>query len=79
MSLILSGIVNVCQVAASIPACLFLDSIGRRTAAIYGALAMAVPHVIMAGIVGKYSDNWEAHSGVGWLGVALICKWPKRT
>lgn len=35
---------------------------------------MGIPHVIMAGIVGKFSGKWESNAGVGWFGVALICK-----
>lgn len=74
MSLILSGIVNICQFVAGIPAFLFLDKVGRRKLAIGGGIAMGIPHVIMAGIVSKYSDKWEANPGMGWFGVALICK-----
>lgn len=74
MSLILSGLVNVAQFVSGVPTMLFLDNMGRRKSAIFGGLAMGIPHVIMAGLLGKYSDNWEDHKGVGWFGVALICK-----
>lgn len=33
---------------------------------------MGVPHIIMAGIVGKYHDKWADHPGMGWFGVVLI-------
>ncbi|EXJ72395.1 uncharacterized protein A1O5_04899 [Cladophialophora psammophila CBS 110553] len=72
MTLILSGMVNICQLVAGIPTFLFLDQIGRRKLAIFGGLAMAVPHIIMAGVVGKFSHSWPTHQGVGWFGVALI-------
>jgi hypothetical protein len=74
MSLILSGLVNVVQLAAGIPTLVFLDSIGRRKLAIIGGFAMAIPHLIMAGIYGRFSDSWISNKRVGWLGVALICK-----
>lgn len=74
MSLILSGMVNVCQFVAGIPTFLFLDKMGRRKLAIFGGIAMGVPHIIMAGIVSKYNDKWETNTGMGWFGVALICK-----
>lgn len=74
MSLILSGMVNICQFVAGIPTFLFLDHIGRRKLAIIGGIAMGIPHMIMAGIVSKYHDKWENNSGMGWFGVALICK-----
>ncbi|OGE51170.1 hypothetical protein PENARI_c014G03245 [Penicillium arizonense] len=72
MSLILSGLVNVVQLAAGIPTLVFLDSIGRRKLAIIGGFAMAIPHLIMAGIYGRFSDSWISNKRVGWLGVALI-------
>ena len=65
--------VNICQLVAGIPTCLYLDKIGRRKLAIIGGFAMAVPHLIMSGIVGKYSSDWPDHKAVGWFGVALIC------
>lgn len=74
MSLILSGMVNICQFVAGIPTFLFLDKIGRRKLAIFGGIAMGVPHIIMAGIVSKYNGKWENDPGIGWFGVALICK-----
>jgi MFS family permease len=74
MSLILSGMVNVCQFVAGIPTFLFLDKMGRRKLAIFGGIAMGVPHIIMAGVVSKYNDKWETNPGIGWFGVALICK-----
>ncbi|KAL2287742.1 hypothetical protein FJTKL_05098 [Diaporthe vaccinii] len=72
MSLILSGMVNVCQFVAGIPTFLFLDKMGRRKLAIFGGIAMGVPHIIMAGIVSKYNGKWENDPGIGWFGLALI-------
>jgi MFS family permease len=74
MSLILSGMVNICQLVAGIPTLLFLDQIGRRKLAILGAVVMAIPHLIMSGIVGEYSSSWKTDTGMGWFGVALVCK-----
>ncbi|KAJ5337827.1 hypothetical protein N7452_004555 [Penicillium brevicompactum] len=71
-ALILSGLVNVFQLVASIPTLIFLDKIGRRKLAIFGGVAMAIPHLIMAGIYERFSDSWTSHKGVGWFGVALI-------
>ncbi|OJJ37964.1 hypothetical protein ASPWEDRAFT_153987 [Aspergillus wentii DTO 134E9] len=71
-SLILSGMVNICQLVAGIPIVFYLDRVGRRPLAIIGGVAMAVPHLIMAGLMGKFSDSWPSHQGVGWFCVALI-------
>ncbi|KAI0100996.1 general substrate transporter [Nemania sp. FL0031] len=54
MSLILAGIVNVAQFTAGLPTLLLLDKVGRRKIAIVGGIAMAVPHIITAGIVDIY-------------------------
>lgn len=75
MSLILSGLVNVCQFVAGIPVFLFLDNMGRRKLAIFGGIAMGIPHIIMAGIVSKFDKKWDENQGVGWFGVALICEY----
>ncbi|KAJ4269759.1 hypothetical protein NW762_001427 [Fusarium torreyae] len=72
MALILAGMVNICQLIAGIPTFLYLDKMGRRKLAIFGGAAMAVPHLIMAGVVGKYDGKWESNPGMGWFGVALI-------
>ena len=74
MSLILSGMVNICQLVGAIPILLYMDKIGRRTIAIYGAIAMAIPHLIMAGVVRKFNSSWQTHQGVAWFGVALVCQ-----
>ncbi|KFZ06244.1 hypothetical protein V501_07588 [Pseudogymnoascus sp. VKM F-4519 (FW-2642)] len=71
-ALILSGMVNICQLVACIGTFLCLDHFGRRNLAIWGGIAMGIPHAIMAGIVGKYHSSWSSNTGVGWLGVALI-------
>ncbi|RDW78677.1 uncharacterized protein DSM5745_05529 [Aspergillus mulundensis] len=71
-SLILSGMVNVFQFVGNLPTFFFLDQMGRRPIAIFGGLAMSIPHFIMAGVVGKYAGNWSAHPAMGWFGVALI-------
>ncbi|KAJ5721296.1 uncharacterized protein N7483_009230 [Penicillium malachiteum] len=71
-SLILSGMINICQLIGNIPILLYFDQIGRRRIAIFGAFLMAIPHLIMAGIYRKFSSSWQTHQGVGWFGVALI-------
>ncbi|KAJ5580513.1 hypothetical protein N7450_006814 [Penicillium hetheringtonii] len=72
MSLILSGMINVCQLVGSVPIILYMDKFGRRRLAIAGGIAMGIPHIIMAGLFNKFSSNWTAHDGVGWFGVALV-------
>ncbi|KAL3452769.1 general substrate transporter [Aspergillus insuetus] len=71
-SLILSGMINVFQLVGGIPILIFLDRVGRRKLAILGGIAMAVPHLVMAALMNRYSSNWPAHRGVAWFCVALI-------
>lgn len=73
-SIILAGMINIGQIIGVAPAMVFMDNIGRRNLAIWGGIGMAIPHTIMAGISGKYENDWTAHTGVGWFGVALVCK-----
>lgn len=72
MSLILAGMINICQLAAGLPAFALFDKIGRRNIAIIGGIAMCIPHAIMAGIVNKFDGKWSANTGIGWFGVALV-------
>lgn len=74
MSLILSGMVNICQFVAGSMIFLFLDNVGRRKLSIFGGIAMGIPHMIMAGVVGKYNGKWDDNPAMGWFGVALICE-----
>ncbi|PWY62068.1 sugar transporter [Aspergillus eucalypticola CBS 122712] len=73
-SLTLSGMVNVCQFIGGVPIMLYLDKVGRRKLAIYGGIAMAIPHLVMAGLMNQFSSDWATHQAVGWFCVALICK-----
>ncbi|CAI7636566.1 unnamed protein product [Penicillium manginii] len=72
MSLILSGMINIVQFIGSVPVILYMDKFGRRRLAIWGGIAMAIPHIIMAGIMNKFSSSWATHPAVGWFGVALV-------
>ncbi|KAK6835213.1 hypothetical protein RU639_002326 [Aspergillus parasiticus] len=71
-SLILSGMVNICQLVGGIPILMYLDRVGRRKMAIIGGVIMAIPHLIMAGLMNRYSNDWPSHKAIGWFCVALI-------
>ncbi|GAB1744463.1 hypothetical protein NU219Hw_g1738t1 [Hortaea werneckii] len=71
LSLILAGTLNIGQLVAVIAAFLIVDAVGRRTLAIWGAVAMGVPYVVIAALYGLYSDNWPAHPAAGWACVAM--------
>lgn len=73
-SLILSGIINVGQLVGVIPALFFIDKLGRRGLAIWGALGMGAAHTVMAGIYGAFGNSWAEHKDAGWACVAFVCK-----
>lgn len=74
MSLILSGMINIGQFVGVLPAMLFIDKVGRRFMAIWGAVGMGIAHAIMAGIYGNFGDSWPEHTAAGWACVAFVCK-----
>lgn len=73
-SLILAGMINIGQFVGVVPAMIFMDNMGRRNLAIWGAIGMGIPHVIMAGLYGSYGNSWPDHAAAGWACVAFVCK-----
>jgi len=74
MSIILAGMINVGQFVGVAPAMIFMDNIGRRRMAIWGAIGMMVAHTVMAGVYGSFGNDWPAHPAGGWACVAFVCK-----
>ncbi|KAK7429429.1 hypothetical protein QQZ08_004021 [Neonectria magnoliae] len=79
MALILSGIVDICQLVAGIPTFLYLDSFGRWKLAIAGGIAMVIPHLIMAGVVAKFQGKWDQNQAMGWFGTSTSSATPSHT
>lgn len=71
-SLLATGVVGIVNVVFTIPAILYLDLLGRRKTLIIGALGMAIAHIVVAGIIGKYGENFAENKAAGWAGVAFI-------
>ncbi|KAB2573822.1 Hexose transporter HXT10 [Lasiodiplodia theobromae] len=67
MSLILSGMINIGQLVAVVLCFFIIDHVGRRPLAIWGAVGMAVPYIIMSALVGEFSHDWPGHSAAGWV------------
>lgn len=72
MQLIMSGVLNICQLVGVTTSIFTMDRFGRRKLLLWGSLGMAVAHIIIAGLVGEYSDNWAAHSAEGWVSVTFL-------
>lgn len=72
ISLLATGVVGVLEFLFTIPAVLYVDKFGRKTILIAGGLGMACCHFIIAGIVGAFNGNWEAHVAGGWVAVVFV-------
>ena len=53
MRLTLSGVMNIIQLLATLPAMLALDKLGRRPWLIVGSVGMAISHFIVAAMIGE--------------------------
>lgn len=71
MALIMSGIFNILQWVAVITCFFIIDKVGRKPLAIFGGFSSGTAWIIMAVLVGLYSDNWPAHPAAGWAAVAM--------
>jgi MFS family permease len=72
MQLIMSGVLNVLQLVGVTTSIWTMDSVGRRKLLLVGAALMAISHIVIAILVGKFSNNWPAHRPQGWASVAML-------
>ncbi|KAL9092423.1 MAG: hypothetical protein Q9159_000931 [Coniocarpon cinnabarinum] len=72
MQLILSGVLNVTQLVGVSTSIFTMDWLGRKTLLMWGSVGMFVAHVVIAGLVGAYSDNWPAHKAEGWVSAGFL-------
>jgi len=75
-SLLASGVVGIVMFLATIPAVLYLDKWGRKPVLIIGAIWMGICHLVVAGIIAQFTDDWNAENGrgdaAGWAAVVFI-------
>ncbi|KAL4880266.1 general substrate transporter [Aspergillus karnatakaensis] len=72
MQLLMAGIINVTQLVGVVTSVWTMDALGRRPLLLWGAAIMGISHIIIAALVGTYSDNWPAHRPQGWVSVAFL-------
>ncbi|EAW11251.1 putative MFS monosaccharide transporter [Aspergillus clavatus NRRL 1] len=72
MQLLMSGILNVTQLVGVMTSVWTMDSLGRRVLLLWGAFFMMISHVIIAALVGVFSDDWPGHRTQGWVSVAFL-------
>lgn len=74
MSLILSGMINIGQLIGVVPAMMYIDRLGRRGLAIWGAVGMGTAHAVMSGVYGAFGDVWPENPAAAWTCVAFVCE-----
>lgn len=72
MRLIMSGVLNICQLVGVTSSLWTMDKFGRRPLLLGGSALMFVAQLIIAVLVGKFSSNWPAHRPEGWACVAML-------
>ncbi|KAM0342876.1 hypothetical protein ACHAPU_009080 [Fusarium lateritium] len=72
MQLVMSGVLNVTQLIGVLSSLWTMDRFGRRGILLWGSFLMFVPHLIIAVLVGRFSDNWPSHTAEGWASVAFL-------
>ncbi|KAF2768501.1 putative MFS monosaccharide transporter [Teratosphaeria nubilosa] len=72
MQLIMSGVLNILQLVGVTSSLWTMDRFGRRPILLVGSLCMFVAHLIIAVLVGKFSNDWPAHRSEGWASVGLL-------
>ncbi|KAF4469560.1 hypothetical protein FALBO_3540 [Fusarium albosuccineum] len=72
MQLIMSGVLNIIQLIGVFSSLWTLDRFGRKTILLAGSVLTVLPLVIIAVMVGLFSDSWPTHRAEGWTSVAFL-------
>lgn len=72
LQLIMSGIVNICQLLGVTTSIWTMDSFGRRPLLLAGSIVMFLSHLIIAILVARFSYDWPGHRPEGWASVVLL-------
>ncbi|EIW83361.1 general substrate transporter [Coniophora puteana RWD-64-598 SS2] len=71
-SLLATGIYGIVNSVFTIPAVLFLDSLGRKPLLMSGALGCCSSLIIVGSLVATYSSDWPAHTVAGHVAIAFV-------
>jgi sugar porter (SP) family MFS transporter len=71
-SLLATGVVGIVMLAATVPAILYIDKIGRRPILAGGAIGMAACHFIIAIIFAKNQYQWASQTAAGWAAIVFV-------
>ncbi|OKL63028.1 hypothetical protein UA08_01939 [Talaromyces atroroseus] len=71
-SLLATGVYGIINSLSTLPALIWIDSVGRRVLLMCGAVGTCISLVIVAGIIGAYGSTLVDHKTAGWVGIAFI-------
>lgn len=72
MQLIMSGVLNICQLVGVASSLYTMDRVGRKPLLVWGSALMSVSHIIIAALVGVFGKDWTHHRNAGWASVAFL-------
>ncbi|KAF7892894.1 uncharacterized protein EAF02_000432 [Botrytis sinoallii] len=72
MQLIMSGVLNICQLVGVGSSLFTMDRYGRRPLLIIGSFFMTISHVMIAVMVCLFSYDWHTHQAAAWVSVAFL-------
>lgn len=72
MQLIMSGILNILQLAGVFTSVWTIDRFGRKPMLLIGSVVALICLVIITILVATYSDDWASHRVQGWTSVGLL-------
>ncbi|KAI9640921.1 proliferating cell nuclear antigen [Ciborinia camelliae] len=72
MQLIMSGVLNICQLCGVVSSLFTMDRYGRRPLLMIGSFLMTISHAVIAAMVFTFSSQWESHQDAAWISVAFL-------
>ncbi|THV47620.1 hypothetical protein BGAL_0299g00100 [Botrytis galanthina] len=72
MQLIMSGVLNICQLVGVGSSLFTMDRYGRRPLLMIGSFFMTISHVMIAVMVCLFSYDWHTHQAAAWVSVAFL-------
>jgi len=71
-SLLATGVYGITNTLFTIPAVLFLDSVGRRPLLMAGAAGCGISLVMVGSLIAAYGHDWPSHVVAGRVAIAFV-------
>ena len=72
MQLIMSGFLNITQLVGVISSLWTMDRLGRRMLLLWGSAFMAMSHLLISVLVGRFSHDWPSFRKEGWIAAGSL-------